>query len=167
MQSEGVGMSLSAMMQLIICAVRSCNIACEGVVWQWANVLVTRRACAVNEGRHVIIIVVFNNCRSVAVGADVVGIVFDGRRSLVNFLGAQIMMGLSMSTKGVSTGGVGRMLGAGGGSGATFPSRRVQKDWMASISSEGVFWMPTIVAVSLSVVLIILLVAVISGTGMA
>ncbi len=43
----------------------------------------------------------------------------------------------------------------------------MQKDWMASISSGGESWMPALVAVSLVVVSMILLVAVISRTGMA
>jgi hypothetical protein len=59
------------------------------------------------------------------------------------------------------------MLGAGGGSGATLPSRRVRRDWMASILLGGASWMPATVAISLSVVSMILLVDVISGTGMA
>ncbi len=59
------------------------------------------------------------------------------------------------------------MLGAGGGSGATLPSRRVRRDWMASILSRGAPWIPAIMAVSLSVASMILSVAVISGTGMA
>ncbi len=58
------------------------------------------------------------------------------------------------------------MLGAGGGSGATSPSRRVWRDWMASILSGGASWIPAMVAVSLSGASMILLVAVISGTGM-
>jgi hypothetical protein len=62
---------------------------------------------------------------------------------------------------------VGRILGAGGGSSATFPSRRVQRDWMASILSGGASWMPAMAAISLSVASMILLVAVISGTRMA
>ncbi len=53
------------------------------------------------------------------------------------------------------------MLGAGGGSGATLPSRRVQRDWMASISSGGASWKPAMAAVSLVVAVVI------SGTGMA
>ncbi len=59
------------------------------------------------------------------------------------------------------------MLGVSEGSGATLPSRSVQRDWMASISSGGASWMPAMVAVSLVVVSMILLLAVISGTGMA
>ncbi len=59
------------------------------------------------------------------------------------------------------------MFGAGGGSGATLPCRRVQRDWMASILSGGAFWMPAMAAVSLSVASMILLVAVISWTGVA
>jgi hypothetical protein len=43
------------------------------------------------------------------------------------------------------------MLSAGGVSGATFPSRRVRRDWKASILPEGASWMPAMVAVSLSV----------------
>ncbi len=78
-----------------------------------------------------------------------------------------MMTGLSMLTKGVSTRGVGRMLGAGGGSGATSPSRRVRRDWMASTLPGGASWMPAIAGVSLSVASMVLLVAVISRTGMA
>jgi hypothetical protein len=78
-----------------------------------------------------------------------------------------MMMGQSPLTSGVSGGGVGGVLGFGGGSGATSPSRSVQRDWMASILSGGTSWMPAMVAVSLAVALMILLVAVISGTGMA
>jgi hypothetical protein len=59
------------------------------------------------------------------------------------------------------------MLSAGGGSGATLPSRRVQRNWMASILSGGASWMPAMVAVSLVVASVIWLVAIISGTGMA
>ncbi len=40
-----------------------------------------------NEGRRVVITVVFNNCRNVEVGADVVGIVFERRQRRLNFLG--------------------------------------------------------------------------------
>jgi hypothetical protein len=78
-----------------------------------------------------------------------------------------MMMGLSILTKGVSTRGLGRMLGAGEGSGATLPSRRVRRDWMASILLGGASWMPAMVVVSLVVVSLILSVTVISGTGMA
>ncbi len=75
-----------------------------------------------------------------------------------------MMTGLSMSTMGVSTRGGGRMLGAGGGSGT---SRRVRRDWMASILLGGASWIPAVAMVSLVVALIILLVAIISRTGMA
>ncbi len=34
------------------------------------------------------------------------------------------------------------MLGVGGGSGATLPSRSVQRDWMAYILFGGASWMP-------------------------
>ncbi len=78
-----------------------------------------------------------------------------------------MMMGLSMLTKGVSTRGLGRMLGAGGGSGATLPSRRLQRDWMASILLGGASRMLAMAVVSLVVVSLILSVAVISATGMA
>ncbi len=78
-----------------------------------------------------------------------------------------MMIGLSSSTTGVGGGGVGRILGVGGGSGATSPSRSVQRDWMASISLGGESWMPAMAAVSLVVASMILLVAVISGIGMA
>ncbi len=59
------------------------------------------------------------------------------------------------------------MLGVGGGSGATSPSRSVQRDWMASILLGGASWMPAMAVVSLVVASMILLVEVISGTGMA
>jgi hypothetical protein len=78
-----------------------------------------------------------------------------------------MMTGLSSSTNGVNGGGVGRMLGVGGGSSATLPSRSVQRDCMASIMLGGASWMPAIAAVSLVVASMILSVAVISGTGMA
>jgi hypothetical protein len=55
-------------------------IACEGTVLQWANVMVTRWAGIVNEGRRVVVTVFFNDCRSVTVGANVLGIVFERRR---------------------------------------------------------------------------------------
>jgi hypothetical protein len=77
------------------------------------------------------------------------------------------MMGSSSLTTWVGGGGVGRMLGVGGESGATLPSRSAQRDWMASILSGGASWMPAMAAVSLVVASMILLVAVISGTGMA
>jgi hypothetical protein len=77
------------------------------------------------------------------------------------------MMGSSLLTTGLGGGGVGRMLGVGGGSGETLPSRSVQRDWMALISSGVASWRPAMAAVSLVVVSKILLVAVISGTGMA
>jgi hypothetical protein len=40
------------------------------------------------------------------------------------------------------------MLGVGGGSGATSPSRSVKRDWMASISLGGTTWMPAMAVVS-------------------
>ncbi len=73
----------------------------------------------------------------------------------------------SLSTTGVGGGGVGRMLGVGGGSGATLPSRSVQRDWMASILLGRASWMPAMVAVSFCVASMILTVTVISGTRMA
>ncbi len=57
--------------------------------------------------------------------------------------------------------------GIGGGSGATSPSRSLQRYWMASILLGDESWMPVMAAVSLVAVSMILLVAVISGTGMA
>jgi hypothetical protein len=78
-----------------------------------------------------------------------------------------MMMGSSSSTAGVGGGDGGRMLGDGGGSGATSPSRSAQRDWMASILLGGASWMPAMAAVSLVVALMILSVAAISGTGMA
>ncbi len=59
------------------------------------------------------------------------------------------------------------MLGVGGGSGETLPSRSVQRGWMASILLGGASWTPAMAAVSLVVASMILPVAVISGTGMA
>ncbi len=59
------------------------------------------------------------------------------------------------------------MLGDGGGSGASLLSRSVQRDLMASISLGDASWMPAMAAFSLVVALMILLVAVISRTGMA
>jgi hypothetical protein len=59
------------------------------------------------------------------------------------------------------------MLNAGGGSGATLPSRSVQRDWMASFLLVGASCMPAVAVVSLVVASMILLVAIISGTGMA
>ncbi len=58
------------------------------------------------------------------------------------------------------------MLCAGGGSGETLPSRSLQRDWVASILSGGASWMPAMAVVSLVVASMILLVAIISGTGM-
>ncbi len=41
-----------------------------------------------NGGRHVVVTVVFaNDCRSVAIGANVMGIVFERRQRHLNFLG--------------------------------------------------------------------------------
>ncbi len=77
------------------------------------------------------------------------------------------MMGSSLSTTGVGGGGVERMLGVSGESRATLPIRSVQRDWMASSLLGGASWIPAMAAVSLVVALMILLVAVISGTGMA
>ncbi len=62
-------------------------IACEGAVVKWAKVMVTRWACAVNGGGHVIVNVVINDCRSVTVGANVMDIVFVRRRRRLHFLG--------------------------------------------------------------------------------
>jgi hypothetical protein len=55
---------------------------------KWANVMVLRWACAVNGGRHVIVTVVFDDCRSATVGANVGGILFLRRQRHLNFLGA-------------------------------------------------------------------------------
>ncbi len=77
-----------------------------------------------------------------------------------------MITGSSSSITGVGGGGVGRMLGVGRGSGATSPSRSVRRDWMASILLGGESWMPAMVVVSLIVKSMILLVAVISRTGM-
>ncbi len=78
-----------------------------------------------------------------------------------------MMMGSSSLTTGVDGEGVGRVLGVGGGSGATSPIRSVQRDWMASMLLRGASWMLAKAVVSLVVALVILLVAVISGSGMA
>jgi hypothetical protein len=78
-----------------------------------------------------------------------------------------MMMGSSSSTTGVGGEEVGRLLVVSGGRGATLPSRSVQRDWMASTLLGGASWTPAMVAVSLVVALMILLVALISGTGMA
>ncbi len=43
-------------------------------------------AC-MNGVRHVIVTVVFNDCRSVTIGANVMGNVFERRRRCLNFLG--------------------------------------------------------------------------------
>ncbi len=81
MQSEGLGMSLSAMTQLIMWAVRSCNwMHLERMGLQWVNEMVPRWARAVIGDRCVIVTVVFNNCKSDVVGDDVVDIVFEGRQ---------------------------------------------------------------------------------------
>jgi hypothetical protein len=56
------------------------------MVLQWSNEMVTRWVRAVIGDRCVIVNVIFNNCRSVAVGDDVVGIVFDGRWRRLNYL---------------------------------------------------------------------------------
>ncbi len=55
------------------------------------------------------------------------------------------------------------MLSAGGGSGATLPSRVVRRDWIASILLGGASRMPAMAAVSLSVASMILLVALSPG----
>jgi hypothetical protein len=49
--------------------------------------MVANWACAVIGDRCVIFTVVLNNCRSDPVGADVVGIVFEGRQRQLNFRG--------------------------------------------------------------------------------
>jgi hypothetical protein len=59
------------------------------------------------------------------------------------------------------------MLGDGGGSSATLPSKSVQRDWMASILLGGASWMTAMAAVSLVEASMIPFVAAISGTGMA
>ncbi len=78
-----------------------------------------------------------------------------------------MMTGLSLSINWVGDGGVGRMLGVSGGSGAILPSRSMQRDWMASILLVSASWTPAMAALSLLVASMILLVAVISRTGMA
>jgi hypothetical protein len=62
------------------------SIAREWMVLQWANEMVTRWACAVIGNRYVLVTVFFKNCRSDAVGADVMGIVLEGRWRQFNFL---------------------------------------------------------------------------------
>ncbi len=46
-------------------------IACERTVLQWANEMVTRWAGALTGDRCVLVAVVLDNCRSIAVGVDV------------------------------------------------------------------------------------------------
>jgi hypothetical protein len=41
----------------------------------------------VNRSRHIVVTVIVNDCRSVTVGANVVGSVFVQRRRRLNFLG--------------------------------------------------------------------------------
>jgi hypothetical protein len=53
---------------------------------QWANATVMKWVCAVIEDGWVIVIVVLNNCRSVVVGADVVGVMVEGRQGRLNKL---------------------------------------------------------------------------------
>ncbi len=78
-----------------------------------------------------------------------------------------MMTGLFSLINGVGSGGVGRMLGAGGGSGAILPSRSVQRDCMAFILLGGASWMLAMAVVRLGVAPMILSVAVIAGTVMA
>ena len=54
---------------------------------QWAIEMVVRCVCAVIGDRCVLNTVMFKNCRHDAVGADVMGIVFEGRWRRLNFLG--------------------------------------------------------------------------------
>ncbi len=49
--------------------------------------MVLRWVCVVNGGRCVVISVVFDDCRSVTVGANVRGSVFVWRQRRLNFLG--------------------------------------------------------------------------------
>jgi hypothetical protein len=49
--------------------------------------MVMRCVSAVNGDWCAVVTVIFNDCKSVAVGADVVGIVSEGRRRRLNFLG--------------------------------------------------------------------------------
>ncbi len=49
--------------------------------------MVTRWACAVNGGRYDVITVIINDCKSVTVGANVMGIVLERRQRHLNFLG--------------------------------------------------------------------------------
>ncbi len=120
-----------------------------------------------NGGRCVVVTVLFNDCRSVMVGTDVVGIVFERWQRQLNFLGVPNDDWFVNVNHGGKTGGVGRKLGAGGGSGATLPSRRVRRDCTASILSGGASLIPAMAVVSLAVASMIWLLAVISGTEMA
>ncbi len=133
----------------------------------WANEMVMRWAGALTGDRCVFVAVVLDNCRSVMVGVDVDGVEVVGQQGRVNKVRIPNDDGISLLTTGVGGGDVGRMLGVGGGSSATLPSRSVQRDWMASILAGGVSWMPAMAAVSLVVALMILLVAVIFRTGVA
>ncbi len=101
------------------------------------------------------------------IGADVVGVEVVCRQGRLNKLRIPNDDGYLLSTTGMGGGGVGRMLSVGGGSGATSPSRSMQRDWIASILLGGASWTPAMVAVSLVVASMILLVAVIFRTGMA
>jgi hypothetical protein len=67
-----------------------------------------------------------------------------------------MMTDLLMSTQGGGNCGGGRKHGAHGGSSATSPRRKVQKDWISSVLSGGASWMPAMAAVSLAVASMIL-----------
>jgi hypothetical protein len=75
----------------------------ERTVLQWGNEMVTRLARTVIGDRCVIITVIFNNCRCVAVGDDVLGIVLRGGGDGWTTCGFQMMTGSSKSTKGVGS----------------------------------------------------------------
>ncbi len=61
-------------------------VAHERTVLQWANEMVTRWVRVVIGDRCVIATVVFNNCRSDAVGDDAIGIVFERKQRWLNYL---------------------------------------------------------------------------------
>jgi hypothetical protein len=53
---------------------------------QWANEMVTRWVGALTRDRCVVVAIVLNNCRSVAVGADAIGVEVVGRQGRLNKL---------------------------------------------------------------------------------
>jgi hypothetical protein len=56
------------------------------LVLQWANAMVMKGSRAMIEDRWVVVSVLLNDCRSVVVGADVVGVMVEGRQGRLNKL---------------------------------------------------------------------------------